>query len=527
MRTHILAASLLSALPLAVHAAPPAKPINLTPIGTYASGIFGAGGAEIAAHDPATQRLFVVNAADVSVDVLDISNPAAPTKIGNLDLGEGVANSVAVKNGIVAVAVEAKVKTDAGSVVLLDANLNPLASVTVGSLPDMLTFSPNGRWILVANEGEPNSYGKPDSVDPVGSVSIIDISAGVSNVRQGNVRTLDFSAFNNVPLPAGIRVFGPGASVAQDLEPEYITVSHDSKTAWVTLQENNALATVDIKAGEITSLISLGFKDHSLPGNGLDVSDRDGAGGAASIRIGNWPLKGVFMPDGIASYNYRGDTFLVLANEGDARTWDGYNDEMDINSAAYILDPVKFPNALALKQSANLGRLRASRASGDIDRDGDWDEICTFGARSFSIRAADGTLIFDSGDQFERAIAAIIPVAFNVSNDNNNFDSRSRSKGPEPEGVVVGKAFGRTFAFIGVERVGGVMVYDVSNPYAPLFVNYANNRNFANPFNIAAAGDLGPEGLVFISAEESPNGQPLLVTANELSGTTTIYQISR
>jgi hypothetical protein len=504
------------------------KGIELTPIGTYASGVFAAGSAEIAAYDPATQRVFVVNAAAVTVDALDISDPTAPVKVGSVSLVPvgGVANSVAVHGGTVAIAVEASPKTDPGAVLLFDSNLNLLASLEVGAQPDMAKFSPNGRWLLTANEGEPNSYGLGDSVDPLGTVSIIDLSAGAANVTQANVRTLDFTAFN-AGVPAGVRIFGPGATVAQDLEPEYIAVSHDSQTAWVTLQENNALAIIDIASGAI-SLTSLGFKDHSITGNGLDASDRDNAAGTGPrINIATWPTKGMYLPDGIDAYEYRGETFLVLANEGDARDWPGFGEEIRIGDALYPLDPTAFPNAATLKQNRNLGRLRATKANGDTDGDGDYDVIYTFGARSFSIRDASGALVFDSGDQFEQALAQIYPANFNASNDNNTLDSRSPAKGPEPEGIVLGKAFGRTFAFIGLERIGGVMVYDVTNPHDVQFVNYANNRTFATPFAFATAGDLGPEGILFINEEQSPIGQPLVVTANEISGTTTIYLVTR
>lgn len=504
------------------------KGIDLTPVGTYASGIYNSGSAEIASYDPATRRLFVVNAAAVTVDALDISDPTAPVKVGGVSLVPvgGVANSVAVHDGTVAIAVEGFDKTQPGSVLLFDSSLNFLAGVTVGAQPDNVVFSPNGRWLLTANEGEPNGYGQVNSVDPLGSVSIVDLTGGAANVTQDNVRTLDFTAFNS-GVPAGIRISGPGSSIAQDLEPEYIAVSHDSKTAWITLQENNALAIVDIESGAI-SLKALGTKDHSLPGNGLDASDRDNAAGTAGkINIANWPIQGMYLSDGIASYEYQGNSFLVLANEGDARDWPGYAEEIRIGDAGYVLDPTRFPNAATLKQNRNLGRLRATKANGDTDGDGDYDVIYTFGGRSFSVRDANGNLAFDSGDQFEQALAQIYPANFNASHDNNNLDSRSPAKGPEPEGVVIGKAFGRTYAFIGLERIGGVMVYDITNPYDVRFVNYANNRTFANPFGFATAGDLGPEGLVFIKEENSPIGTPLLITANEITGTTTIYAITR
>jgi hypothetical protein len=230
-------------------------------VGTYASGIFDAGGAEIVTHDPKTQRLFVVNAQEATVDVLSISNPSRPKSLGQIDVKPfgAVANSVAVHDGLIAVAVENAEKTMPGNVVFFDRRLTPLNTVKVGALPDMLTFSPNGRWLLVANEGEPQDDYK---VDPEGSVSIVDMRRGALRLTQNDVRTADFTDFPKEDLDPSVRIFGPGASVAQDIEPEYIAISPDSRTAWVTCQENNALAIIDIASATVTQVVGLGFKDH-------------------------------------------------------------------------------------------------------------------------------------------------------------------------------------------------------------------------------------------------------------------------
>ena len=520
----------------------PTPGVELTVLGAYSSGIYNAGGAEIVAHDPLTQRLYVVNAQAASVDVLDISNPASPTKIAAVSLLPfgGVANSVAVHEGLVAVAVEAVPRTAPGKVVFFDAALTPLSSVTVGALPDMVTFTHKGRYLLAANEGEPNTYNNfgsetnGPSIDPEGSVSIINLRGGAANLTQANVATAGFSAYNGSEAAlraAGIRIFGPNASASQDFEPEYIAVSADDTTAWVTLQENNAIGVIDIASATVTGLIPLGLKDHSLSGNAFDPSDRDGASNGPAINIANWPVKGMYLPDAIASFQIGTETFLVTANEGDAREYPGFRE--DVRLATRNLDTNVFPNAAALKSNARLGRLNVSRVDGDLDGDGDLDQIQSYGARSFTIRDTAGAIVFDSGDDFEVITAALHlsgDVIFNASHDNNNFDARSPSKGPEPEGVTVGRAFQHTWAFICLERIGGIMVYDVSNPSAPRFVDYANNRNFTvapSLANLATVGDLGPEGVIFIDEGDSPTGEPLVVVGNEISGTTTIYQLKK
>jgi hypothetical protein len=385
----------------------------------------------------------------------------------------------------------------------------------------MLTFDESGKRVLVANEGEPVNY-LPGSVNPEGSISIIDLDQGVANA---SVRTADFKAFDKAALNAsGVRVFGPNATAAQDLEPEYITVR--GRTAWVTLQEANAIAVVDVPSATVQEILPLGRKNHALPGNGLDPSDRDGPGNTAAIAIANWPVQGLYQPDAIAQLNVGRQRYLVTANEGDSRSIDdfaGFGEEVRVGSAAYVLDPIVFPNAASLKSNAALGRLTVTNASGDTDGDGDFDRIEAFGARSFSIWTTDGQLVWDSGDQFERYFADPAngyASIFNASHDGNAPDNRSDNKGPEPEGVAVGKVGDRTYAFVGLERIGGVMAYDVSNPTLPKFAAYANTRTLET-----LGGDLGPEGVTFVPEEDSPNRKPLLIVGNEVSRTVSIFQV--
>jgi len=510
-----------------------AKPgVELRVLGTHATGIYNLGAAEIVAHDPVTQRLFVVNGANSSIDVLNVSDPSNPTFLFAIDVTPygDQANSVDVFDGVVAAAVQADVKTDPGSVVFFNTDGVFLNEVPAGALPDMITFTPNGQKVLVANEGEPNSYGQTTSVDPEGSVTIVDLSKGVANAT---VTTAGFAAFVGTTLDPSIRIYGPNASLVQDLEPEYIAVSHNSKTAWVTLQENNALGILDLDSGEFTELIGLGFKDHRLEENKFDASDRDGVANGPGINIANWPVYGMYQPDGIASFKYKNETFLVTANEGDARDYTGFVEEIRVGASGYPLDPVIFPNAAALKTNAQLGRLTVTRATGNTDGGTDFEEIYVLGGRSFSILKADGEQIYDSGDDIEQLTKLAYPDNFNANHScdlpctattGNEPDNRSDNKGPEPEGVTVGKAYGRTYAFIGLERMGGVLVYEITDPYDAKFVQYLNNRNFSAVTNTAAALDLGPEGLHFISEEDSPTGIPLLAVANEVSGTTTVYE---
>lgn len=508
--------------------------LDLSLLGRYSSGLVGESAAEIVAYDAGSKRLFVVNAAEVSIDVLNLSNPAAPAKVGTIQSEGGAANSVAVFNGLVAVAVEAPVKTDNGKVEFYSATtLEKLKEVPVGALPDMLTFTPDGKGVLVANEGEPNNApeeeGDPDfySIDPVGSISVINLSTGVATATVTTIGFEDFNEDAEALRAKGVRIYGPGATVAQDLEPEYIAVSPDGKTAWATLQEANAAAVIDIAnlaTPSITEILPFGLKDHSIVGNELDATDRDGPGNGPKIDLRNWPVKGIYQPDAIASYSFNGKSFYVTANEGDDR-----NDFIDgeetkrLSSNAIVLDPAIFPTAADLK--ARIGRLTVTPFGAKRNQEGQLQEILVLGGRSFSIWSEDGQQVYDSGSDFERITARLNPLFFNASNDNNNFDDRSDNKGPEPEGVALGKIAGRTFAFIGLERIGGIMVYDISNPQSARFVQYINTRDFTKDIEDPSAGDIGPEGLAFIPAASSPNGKPLLAVGNEVSGTTAIFGI--
>ncbi len=491
--------------------------VGVDKIGGFDSGL-GEGAAEIVAYSAESRRIYVVNAAQRSVDIVDIADPTRPELIRHIDVGRygASANSVAVHGGYLAVAMEAEEVDDRGTLLLMDLDGEVVASFEAGVLPDMVTFTPDGRYLLSADEGEPSD---DYTVDPEGSITVVDLSSGYGGAT---VRTADFTAFNDrraALVAQGVRIFGPGASVAEDLEPEYIAVSDDSRTAWVSLQENNAVAVVDIRAARVRAVVPLGFKDHSRAENELDTSDRDG-----EILLRTAPILGMYQPDAITAIVIDGRQYLLSANEGDARDYDGYSEETRI--ADLTLDGGAYPNAAALVDDAVLGRLRTTDATGDIDDDGDIDQIYVYGGRSMTVWAADGdslSLFADTGAELERVLSRITPDGFNA-NDGlvEEFDARSDDKGPEPEAVVTGIVGGRPYAFLGLERaLGGFVVWDISDPAQPVFVEYVlSNDGSGDPGN-----DISPEGMVFISADESPNGEPLVVVGYELSGTVAIYKI--
>ena len=486
--------------------------INLSPLSKLRIGDYDQGAAEIVVYDVSTQRAYITNAQASSIDVISISKPESPNKIFSIDLKPyGSVNSVAVNNGIVAVALSAPIKQDNGHVALFDLDGKHLNTLEVGALPDMLTFTPNGSAILVANEGEPNDE---YTLDPEGSVSIIHLKEqqDIKTLTQADIKTANFNAFNDAQLDPSIRIFGKNANVSQDLEPEYITVSDDSTTAWVSLQENNALAVLDIQTATVTKLIGLGFKSYNNRQNAIDASDKDN-----KINIQAWPVFGMYQPDSIASYSVNGQHYIVTANEGDARDYDGFSEEVRLKDIELEEPLLKgYPN---IQKDENLGRLKISTVDSDINENGKLDRIYSYGARSFSIWATDGSQTFDSGSDFATRIASRYPTLFNKN------DKRSDDKGAEPEALTLGKIGDQTYAFIGLERTSGVMAYNISNPQRPYYADYITTISPKLANDDPNQGDIAPESLVFVSAEDSPNKKPLLLSANEVSATFSIYSI--
>lgn len=516
---------------MSLHADAPVPLITLNPLSTFQKGdpaeIFDESAAEIVKYDPVSKRLFIVNGFDDSIDIVNIQDVTSPELVTSIDVSSmGSPNSVDVNprpnSDQIAIAIANNDPTQRGKVAFYTTDGDLLSDVEVGFLPDMLTYNKNGYKVLVANEGEPND---DYTVDPEGSISII------SRVNSNpSVKELGFNSLTDEQL-AGVRITGKDGvtlTPGQDIEPEFISVAPGGKYAYVTLQENNAVAKINVWRGTIENIFPLGSVDHSKFGYALDASNKDDA-----IRLANWPVNGLPMPDAIATYKANKKVYFLTANEGDGREReveiDGedvlvYSDETRVKDV--LLDPVSFPLAEQLQDQTNLGRLKVVATEGNYDDDEEIEELFSFGTRSFSIYDSKGNLVYDSGSDFETIIADRLPADFGSTNDENgSFDDRSDDKGPEPEAIEIGKINGRSYAFIGLERIGGVMIYDITNPYNVMFIDYVNNRDFSGDAAAGTAGDLGPEGIIFIPAGKSPNGENLLVVANEVSGTTTIYEI--
>lgn len=537
------------------------------------------GAAEIVQFHSASSTIYAINSAadEPTIEIIDAStltsdvlaNPLSsenltsitlvlPTEQNSVQLAGPT--SLAVSGNWMAVAMPAADKATNGMVLFyngLDTSSPTFVkAVEVGNLPDMVTFTPDASKVLTANEGEPSG---DYTIDPEGSISIISIVDGTPSDTSINISFSDYNGKQadlekqgmHFPNPSGRTINGSliSTTVAQDLEPEYITTTNE--VAYITLQENNGLAIVDLSDNSV-KVIGLGFKDWSeFQIDGME----DG-----TVSFGQYDnLYGMYMPDTIASFQWKDANFLVTANEGDAREYffdtlntDGVQDE-DLCNAAGGQDFDEDDGCLSYTEETQgrrldyspgsnletiagddprdfdftafpLGRLTVTNVLGDSDNNGEYEALYAYGARSFTIWDTNGLVVFDSGDDFERITASIHGNAFNNNNDENEGDSRSANKGPEPEALTVGQVGDKTYAFIGMERLGGIFVYDVTNPYDAKFVDYVINRDLTEGGDLI--GDSAPEGMVFVDATNSPTGNALVIIGNEVSGTVSVWQIT-
>lgn len=564
--------------------------VHVEVVGRFSAGgsdIAGKSAAEIVQFHQASNSAFAINSAKNQIEVINLGN-LPTTEVGNpvndkslssvaftfyneVDVALlnnqvetitlGAANSIAIFDDTLAIAIEAIDKTQNGAVLFYQLNSQGVGTfikaVKVGALPDMVTFSPDGTKVLIANEGEPNS---DYSVDPQGSISVIDFTDAMpvdisTTINLSTDITFSSDLLNNEDFDtdakrinllkaAGLKLAGPaGTTLAQSLEPEYITVSEDSKTAFVALQENNAIGIINLENNTI-EIKPLGFKNWNE--FQIDYTNKDEVASFQNVT----GLYGMYQPDTISSFQWQGATFVLTANEGDSRDYNGYSEEVRVKD---IIDPDEMNKTLSTELQAiydasggknGLGRLKVTTALGDADNDGTYEALYAYGARSFSIWDQNINLVFDSGDDFGKISASILGNNFNSTHTKNKGDNRSDDKGGEPEAIAVGKIGDNTYGFIASERSGDLFVYDISNPFNVSFSAYYNNRDFTvdyeldddldNPCDesegmdcsmIENAGDLGPESIKFVSAEQSPNGMPLLIIGNEVSGTVTVYQV--
>ena len=540
---------------------------------------FDESAAEIVAYHAASKTAFLVNSNAKAVDVVSLDDVTAPTITLSLDVAGDVetavtelsdgdlggVNSVDVYGDHMAVAIEADTKQDTGYIAFYNVDGTFISAVAAGALPDKVGFSPDGKYAVAANEGEPNG---DYSVDPEGSITIIDVSGGFDLPVAATAHFRDFNAGGSKTLTGPVRISAKSESVAQDLEPEFIAFSDDGSTAYATLQENNAVAVIDLASAEVKTILGIGFKDYGLPGNEIDASNKDGG-----VNLNSWSIFGTYMPDGFDAYTVNGTSYLVTANEGDGREYltdaadeadcaaqggflfDGgdcfhYLDEIRVKD----LDASQFTEDLVAKLGADfqdqdkLGRLKVITDMGLEDAStcatlattGQpiafpdetpvagcvYQNLYSFGSRSFTIwDLSTGRPVFDSGSDFERITAQQLGGSFNASNDSNEGDDRSDDKGPEPEAVEIATINGNTFAFIALERVGGVMVYNITNPQNAKFVQYINPRDFTvddDAVEANLAGPLGPEDIKFITQDD----EMYLLVSNEVSGTLSVYSVT-
>lgn len=475
------------------------------------AGADGDGGvAEIVKYNKYNQTMYLVSGKTQSVHIVNLNNVNSNSNttleatktvtlesIGINDAGDITSVDVSPDGKEIAIAIQHKDYDKNGYIARFDANGQVINIHEAGIQPDMITYSPDGSLILTANEGEPRQGYEAGTVDPKGSITALD-----TNTNQSY--DIDFTAFDSAESRAALVadnvIIKKDTAPSVDFEPEYITISNDSLTAYVTLQEANSIATIDLTTKQVTRVDSLGFKDYSSGDNKVDLYKKDDA-----INITNTDeFLGIYMPDGISSYEVDGKTYLLTANEGDSREWGDYINEVEEKYG---------------ESESKIVTLNTD----DYDGFDDLSKKYLFGGRSFSIiDASTMTMVSDSNGEFEEITAKLLPEYFNCSNDDISFEDRSGKKGPEPEDIKTMIIDGKVMAFIGLERIGGVMMYDVSDPTNPTYVDYLNLRDFSDDIS----GSVSPEGLCTVSAKDSPTNKPMLIIANEVSGDVNVVEVA-
>ena len=504
--------------------------LNLTQEGRYDAGMTNADGGvmEIVDYNTATGWAYAINgqtgnltaipmkmlAAGETVDLLDGNDIDVKSMIEaeceGFTYGDMTSVAVSADGTKLAAAIQAAGYADSGRVALFTCNADGTLTFDqayeTGVQPDMVTFTPDDSRILTANEGEPREGYTQGAADPAGTVTVLSLA-------DGKAVNIGFEAYDSADArqaltDAGI-VLKKGTAPSADLEPEYIAAGND--TAYVTLQEANAIAAIDLNSLSVTGIYSAGYEDYSTVA--VDIDKKDEAYSPKTYES----LRGIRMPDSIALYSVGGTDYVVTANEGDSREWGDYLNEVERN----FKDDETSPTGKITADNSGLTGKVVFFDSSDYDGlDTNLDYL--FGGRSFTVYKADGnglTEVFDSGSDFEAKTAIYVPENFNCSNDDKSIDDRSGKKGPESESVTIGTVGEKTYAFVGLERVGGVMVYDITDPANSMFANYINSRDYSGDI----AGDNSPEGLCFIPAGESWDGNAYLLAACEVSGTVAVY----
>ena len=516
--------------------------VKITEISSITSGD-GEGSAEIGTFHAASKRIFATNGVKNTIDIFDISDVANPKKVGSVSLspyGNDVTSVAAGRDVVVAVVNVADKfsatgvpTTTNGKIVVFDTNGKVLSSPDVlGVLPDSVSFAPDGTTALVAIEGQPvcakddpataakedTDYSKAS--DPVGGVTVVDLSNPAAPV----LRFAGFDQFSVTAMKAkGIAVSSVVNNVSKDFEPEFVSAV-DNNYAFVTIQEANAIGKLNIRTATFEN-VTRAFES-KLESVARDTSDRDAGAGPRNYKR----VVGASQPDAIAAFKSGAGQYYVTANEGDAREYTCLND--DLRASALKVDPRRFPDWKAWSANAALGRAKVNPTNGDLDGDGDIDNIHLRGTNSMTIYRS-GSVFWDSGELLDQIQTQAFGVAningsHSLSSDKSTMNyvgqDRSDDKGSEPEGVAVGMVGDRRIAVLGLERMTALVVFDITEPRKPIFQEWIQML----PTKATPAKDVkhwSPEGIVFVPAENSPSGKALIITSYELSGSLSIHQI--
>lgn len=486
---------------------------------TLRVGGFNTGATGQISYDHTTNKLYSVNQEKLGFDIIDYSDIFKPNLIQTVDVSGFINNirSIESASGFVFIAGDGSSPQLPGKLLIYNSNGVYRKQLSLGTTPDRMKFSPDNITLVIANEGIPDSS---YSTDPSGSVNIINTVSGINFLTQSDVKTVDFTLLDTTAYDPLIHIYdNAGQSPSQDLEPEAIAISPDSKKAYVVFQENNALAIIDLFTATLDTIFGLGYLDYGV--YELDASDL-----ANQVNLDSYPrLYGMHQPSDIEMFEENGEYYLMTSNQGAPRKYQGYDETVRVKNQP--VDPSKFSNLQPLLQDTLFGRLNITSAFGDRNGDGLHDSLLCFGSRSFSIWDRSGALRTSSTDELALFISPFYDSIYNSSADHNaSRKQRSDDMGTEPSAIAIGEVDGNPCYFIGLYQMGGIVIYFGSGGN-PGWDSYNLDRNFSVPADDPMAGDLGPTDLEFVPANRTPLGIAQLFVANRVSGTISVYQIGQ
>ncbi|MGY1748047.1 hypothetical protein [Modestobacter sp. SYSU DS0511] len=288
----VVTAGLLTAV-LTAGTASAATPPTFQPLATFP---VAGEVAEIISATPDGRTVVYTDSELGQVGLVDLSRPTAPRQLGAIDVGGSPTSVTVMSNAryaLVAVDTTTDLTRPSGHLAVIDLPRREVVrTIDLGGQPDSIDVGPSGVFAAIAIENQRDEDLHVDGVEgglpqlSAGYLSVVDLRGPVSAWTAGRVELTGL----------------PGMAFPTDPEPEFVDVDGRDIAA-VTLQENNAIALVDLARRRVV---------HSFSAGTVTRADADTADDG-TVAFDD-PLVAPREPDAV-QWTLRGE--LVTADEGD------------------------------------------------------------------------------------------------------------------------------------------------------------------------------------------------------------------